>query len=155
PWIAEGTALSPPQDEARELSLDALRRFLLAPADQFLRHRLGLRLVEPEQAGEDIEPLLAPGRGLARNRLQHAVFGALLAGEDRGGRQARLRARGMLPSGPLGRRALAEVVAEVQPYAARFADWRGDASAPADPLRLEVEIDGLRLHGRIGGIWPE
>src|SRR5690606_19610191 len=69
PWIAAGTALPPPEDEARELSLDALRRFLLAPAEQFLRHRLGLRLVEPEQAGEDIEPLLAPGRGLARNRL--------------------------------------------------------------------------------------
>ncbi|WP_140909627.1 exodeoxyribonuclease V subunit gamma [Cognatiluteimonas lumbrici] len=155
PWIAAGTSLPAPEDEANELSLDVLRRFLLAPAEQFLRHRLGLRLVEPEEAGEDIEPLAAPGRGLARNRLQHAVFEALLAGEDRDAMQARLRARGMLPSGPLGSRALAEVLGEVQPYASRFADWRGAATAPADPLRLDVEIDGLRLHGRIGGVWPQ
>src|SRR5690606_14955502 len=103
PWIAAGASLPAPEDEANELSLDALRRFLLAPADQFLRHRLGLRLVEPEEAGEDIEPLAAPGRGLARNRLQHAVFEALLAGEDRDAMPARLRARRLLPSGPAGR----------------------------------------------------
>jgi exodeoxyribonuclease V gamma subunit len=41
----------------------------------------------------------------------------------------------------------------VAPYAERFARWRGDA-APSDPLPLEAHIDGLRVHGRLGGAWP-
>src|SRR5690606_5576560 len=149
PWMPADAPLAPQEELENELSLDALRRFLLAPAEQFLRQRLGLRLPEVEQAGEDIEPLRAPGRGLERHQLQHAVFDALLAGEaDHDALHARLRARGLLPSGPLGRRALDDMLAEVQPYATRFVDWRG-AATPADPLRVEVDIDGLRLHGRI------
>jgi len=101
-------------------SLDALRRFLVAPSEQFLRQRLGLRLPEVERADDDIEPLDAPSRGLERHRLQHAVFDALLAGEAEDAMHARLRAQGLLPSGALGRRALADLLAEVQPYAARF-----------------------------------
>jgi exodeoxyribonuclease V gamma subunit len=64
-----------------------------------------------------------------------------------------LRARGLLPSGPLGRRALAEVLGEVRPYARHFAQWRGDAQAQSIPV--EVEIDGLRLHGRIADVFPQ
>jgi exodeoxyribonuclease V gamma subunit len=64
-----------------------------------------------------------------------------------------LRARGLLPSGPLGRRALAEVLGEVRPYAQQFAQWRGDAQPQSLPL--EVEIDGLRLHGRLADAWPQ
>src|SRR5690606_27795691 len=154
PWMRADAPLAPQEALENELSLDALRRFLPAPAEQFLRQRLGLRLPEVEQAGEDIEPLRAPGRGLERHQLQHAVFDALLAGEaDHDALHARLRARGLLPSGPLGRRALDDMLAEVQPYATRFVDWRG-AATPADPLRVEVDIDGLRLHGRIDGVWP-
>ena len=47
---------------------------------------------------------------------------------------------------------LADVLQEVQPYAHRFAEWRGDAQPQTIPL--EVEIDGLRLHGRIADAWP-
>jgi exodeoxyribonuclease V gamma subunit len=84
--------------------------------------------------------------------LQRAVFEQLLAGTGADAMQARLRARGLLPSGALGRRALAEVVRAVQPYAQGFTRWRGDA--PAQSIPLEVEIDGLRLHGRIADAWP-
>jgi exodeoxyribonuclease V gamma subunit len=130
-----------------------LRRFLLSPAEQFLRQRMGLRLPEIEKAGEDIEPLRAPGGGLERHRLQHAVFDALLAGERREAMLERLRAQALLPSGALGARALSDVLDEVAPYAEHFARWRGDAT-PADPLALETVIDGVRLHGRIGAVWP-
>jgi exodeoxyribonuclease V gamma subunit len=153
PWMDVAAALAPPPEIETELSIDALRRFLMAPAEQFLRQRLGLRLAELESVGEDIEPLQAPGRGLERSQLQRAVFEALLAGARAEEMQASLRARGLLPSGPLGRRALADVLQEVQPYAQRFAEWRGDAQAQALPL--EVEFDGLRLHGRIAEAWPQ
>lgn len=153
PWLQHGSALPVPDDAESELSLDALKRFLLAPAEQFLRQRMGVRLPELEQVGEDIELLRAPGPGLERHRLQHAVFDALLAGEREDAMLSRLRAQGLLPSGALGARALAEMLGEVEPYAERFRAWRVDAT-PAEPLRIETTIDGLRLHGRLGGAWP-
>ena len=152
PWMAATDVLAPPVEPERELPLDVLRRFLQAPAERFLRDRLGLRLPETDAADEDIEPLQAPGRGLERGALQRAVFDALLEGRDAATLHATLRARGMLPSGPLGERALAQVVHEVQPYADAFARWRGDAQA--ESLALEVEVDGLRLHGRLDDVHP-
>ena len=110
-------ALAPPVEAETELSLDVLRRFLMAPAEQFLRQRLGLRLPEVEAAAEDIEPLQAPGAGLERIALQRAVFDGLLAGHDADALQPTLRARGLLPSGPLGERVLKQVMQEVAPYA--------------------------------------
>ncbi|WP_166211492.1 exodeoxyribonuclease V subunit gamma [Cognatiluteimonas telluris] len=153
PWMRAGTSLPPPVEAETELSLESLRRFLLAPAEQFLRQRLGLRLPEVEAAGEDIEPLRAPGGGLERHRLQHAVFDALLAGERRDALLERLGAQALLPSGALGARALSDVLDEVAPYAEHFARWRGDTTA-LEPLPLEASIDGVRLHARLGGVWP-
>ncbi len=153
PWIDAASVLAPPDAAERELPLDALRRFLLDPAGQFLRRRLDLRLPDLEQADEDIEPLRAPQRGLQRSLLQRAAFDALLQGRDEAAMRTLLRARGLLPSGPPGARALAQVVDEVRPYAARYADWRGDAEPSSLPV--EVEIDGLRLHGRLLDVWSQ
>lgn len=153
PWMPPGKPLPPPAEAEQALSLDDLRRFLLSPAEQFLRQRMALRLPEIEHAGEDIEPLRAPGAGLARNRLQHAVFDALLAGERREAMLERLRAQAWLPSGALGARALADILDEVAPYADLFARWRGSAT-PAEPLPVEAHVDGVRLHGRLGSRWP-
>lgn len=153
PWIEPAHALDAIAEPVRELSLDALRRFLLDPSGQFLRQRLDLRLPETEEIGEDIEPLGAPARGLARNQLQRAVFDGLLAGDASEVTQSRLRARGLLPSGAAGRLALEQVMAEVAPYAQAFSHWRGEAMP--DSLLAEVEIDGVRLHGRIGEAFPQ
>ena len=150
PWMARAQSLAPAGDVDAELPLDALRRFLLAPAEQFLRQRLGLRLVETEEANEDIEPLQLPAGGLQRMQLQRAVFDALLDGRDAAAMRPALRARGLLPSGPLGQRALERVLHEVSPYAGAYCEWRG-AGAPTSRL-LEVVVDGLRVHGRIDGL---
>src|SRR5690606_25925663 len=130
------------------LTLDELRRFLQAPAEVFLRQRLGLRLAEVEQIDEDVEPLLAPGRGIARQLLQQAVFDAVLRGDDDATTHALLRARGLLPSGPLGRRVLEQMREQVDPYALAFGGWRGDATPESH--RLEVPLEGVTLQGRIG-----
>ena len=150
PWMARAQSLAPAGDVDAELPLDALRRFLLAPAEQFLRQRLGLRLEETEEANEDIEPLQLPAGGLQRMQLQRAVFDALLDGRDAAAMRPALRARGLLPSGPLGQRALERVLHEVSPYAGAYCEWRG-AGAPTSRL-LEVVVDGVRVHGRIDGL---
>ena len=154
PWMAPAAGPLPaPAEAGSELSLDALRGFLLDPAAQFLRQRLHLRLPGLEELGEDLEPLQAPGRGLERMQLQQAVFEALLRGDGQAVMQASLRARGLLPSGPPGRLALAGALEEVAPYAEAYAAWRGDAVATTLPL--EVEVDGVRLHGHIGEVLPQ
>jgi exodeoxyribonuclease V gamma subunit len=153
PWLDAASTLASPLEAETELSLDALRRFLQAPTEQFLRQRLGLRLPELDAVGEDIEPLQAPGRGLERMALQRAVFDGLLDGRDAAAMQPALRARGLLPSGPLGARALAQVIHEVTPYAQAFAQWRGDGEPSS--LAVDVDIDGVGLHGRLGDVWPQ
>ncbi|KAF1712300.1 exodeoxyribonuclease V subunit gamma [Pseudoxanthomonas kalamensis DSM 18571] len=151
PWFAGG-AMPAADEQAPSLSIDALRRFLVAPAAQFLRQRLGLRLDEIGDAGEDVEPLLMPGRGRARSEVQAAVFQAVLRGDGDAATYAVLRARGLLPSGPLGRRTLAALRAETPPYARAFADWRRDA-AP-ERRRIEIDLDGLTLHGTLADLHP-
>jgi len=153
PWMPAGQTLPPPSEPEHAVSLETLRRFLLAPAEQFLRQRLGLRLPDVDVAGEDIEPLQAPRRGLGRTTLQRAVYEGLLAGMDSAAMHPLLRARGLLPSGPLGQRALQQVMGEVAAHASSFAAWRGDAVMDTAQL-LEIDIDGLRLHGRLTDAWP-
>ena len=154
PWMAPAAGPLPvPVEATSELSLEALRGFLLDPAAQFLRQRLHLRLPRLEGLGEDLEPLQAPERGLERMQLQQAVFDARLRGHGEAAMQASLRARGLLPSGPPGRRALAAVMAEVAPYVEAYTAWRGDAVATTLPL--EVVVDGVRLHGHIGQVFPQ
>ncbi len=150
PWF-EGAALDPVEAEA-DLSIEALRRFLLNPS-KALMQRLGVRAPQVEARDEDVEPLAGPAHGLERSRLQQAVFDALLRGGDEAGIHAALRARGLLPSGAPGRRVLAAQRRQLEPWLEAFAAWRGDASPGTIPA--ETVIDGVRLHGRIEGVYPQ
>ncbi len=150
-WFEQ--ALAPLEQEGTpELSLDALRRFLVDPAGQFLSQRLGLRLPDDLTTADDLEPLVLAGRGLEQRLLQHAVIEATLQGDDTP-LYARLRARALLPSGALGERQFQALQEQTRPYALALAQWRGDSDA--DSHRYEVEIDGVRLHGRVDDIHPQ
>jgi exodeoxyribonuclease V gamma subunit len=133
------------------LSLGELSAFLRDPPAAFLRQRLALRLPQAGDAIDDCEPLAAPQRGLPLQQLQQAVFDACVQGDD-ASLHARLRARALLPSGPLGARTLATLRAQLQPYAEAFTRWRGDADAAATRT-FELDLDGVRLHGRLGGVY--
>ena len=150
PWF-EGEPLADAEAQP-ELPISALRRFLLQPAESLLE-RMGLHLVEIEAQGDDVEPLAGPGSGLERHQLQRALFDELLQGRDDAAIHASLRARGLLPSGAAGRRVLADQREALAPWLDAFAGWRDDAQPE---LRLaEVEIDGVRIHGRIQDVYPQ
>jgi len=151
PWFPGDALLESPAETAASLSLGALRKFLLNPARELARH-MRLQLPEVEERGQDVEPLARPGQPLERSRLQRAVFEAMLRGEDSARAFATLRARALLPSGAPGRSVLARQCQELEPWREAFAAWRGNAVPQS--LLLETRIDGVRLHGRIEGVYP-
>ncbi|MDQ3287022.1 MAG: exodeoxyribonuclease V subunit gamma [Pseudomonadota bacterium] len=142
-WITDPLEAAPVEES---LTLAQLRGFLRDPADAFLRQRLAMRLPEAADAIDDGDPLAPPPRGLQRWQMQQAVFEACVMGQH-DSLHARLRARALLPSGPLGERVLAGLLSEVQPYAENFVQWRGDEQVRPEPF--ELEIDGVHLHGSI------
>ncbi|HHW4679494.1 MAG TPA: exodeoxyribonuclease V subunit gamma, partial [Xylella sp.] len=150
PWSHRRLSALPDPEPA--LSLDMLRCFFSAPAEQFLQQRLGLRLPEPLQMAEECEPLWLSSHGLERHRLDALIFAYLLDGTE-SSLYPRLRARALLPSGPLGERQLCERIEHLRPYVQAFAQWRG--TAPPQSQWLEVMIDGVRVHGRIQDVYPQ
>ncbi|MBD9480584.1 exodeoxyribonuclease V subunit gamma [Pseudoxanthomonas sp. PXM02] len=159
PWAE--ASLSLPTEDEHDLPLDALRRFLLDPAQAFLTQRLGLRLPESIEQTEDTEPLTGPARGRDRAQVRREAFDWLLdATHTKDARMpaalyAHLRARGQLPTGPLGEAAAEQVLVEVEPYAAVFADWLGQATREdPDAASRGVVVDGARVHGRIADVYP-
>jgi exodeoxyribonuclease V gamma subunit len=150
-WLLEPLETTEP---VQSLALSELRNFLRDPADAFLRNRLGIRLPEPGDADDDLDPLATPGSGLQRWQLQQAVLEACVQGAtDDAELHANLRARALLPSGPLGERQLKMLRAQVQPYADAFVHWRG--SRTADSEAFELDLAGVRLHGRIHEIYGD
>jgi exodeoxyribonuclease V gamma subunit len=150
PWF-DGSAPPPPTPQDTAFPLHNLRRFLLSPAAHYLGQSLALRLPDEVELADDREPLSVAGGGLDRQCLQQAVFHALLEDPDRDPYPS-LRARGLLPSGPLGQRQLQALQQEMAPYADAFAGWRGDAVADA-PL-LAVDVDGVQLQARLEAVYP-
>lgn len=151
PWFGQPLPVSDSLPGDTELSLDALRRFLTDPASQFLAQRLGLRLPDDLGEADDVEPLVMAARGSNTLLLQQAVIQATLE-EDDAPLYPRLRARALLPSGALGERQFAVLQAQTRPYALALAQWQ--AGTPTDSRRYEVDIDGVRLHGRVEGVHP-
>lgn len=153
-WITEPL---PVQAAVETLSLTELRAFLRDPSSAFLRQRLALRLPEEADLVDDIEPLVLPGRGLQRSLVQQAVFDALVCGQRDGDPRgiddlhASLRARALLPSGPLGRRQLERLLGEVRPYADAFGHW---CDGDPEQRTFELDLGELHLHGRVDQLFP-
>ncbi len=147
PWV--GAPLPPPEPASREVALTELAAFLRSPPDAFLRQRLQLRLPDAGAPLIDVEPLVLEHR--AADRLREAVFDAQVTGRTHQ-LARRLRAQGLLPAGVYGQRVLDEVVDEVRPFADLFTGWRGDAGA--DDVGVDLELDALRLHGRLREVHP-
>ncbi len=134
------------------LSLDELRRFLIDPAGQFLALSLGLRLPGDVEETDDIEPLVLDDRSPAARSVQLAVVQATLT-EDDAPLYPRLRARALLPSGALGERGFDALQAQTRPYADALRAWL--RAEPLQSRRYDVQIDGVRLHGRVRDRHPD
>ncbi|ALN89081.1 exodeoxyribonuclease V subunit gamma [Lysobacter gummosus] len=157
PWLDDPLPPDPPPADAGGhdgvIDYRDLRSFLRDPPSAFLRQRLGLKLPDEIDSADDVEPLVLPGPGLFRQQLQRAVFDDLLAGDgaiDRDRLQAALRARALLPSGPLGRRQLDALLGQVRPFADAFARWR---SGEAQALAFDLDLGEAQLRGRLDDVY--
>ncbi|HET8819513.1 MAG TPA: exodeoxyribonuclease V subunit gamma [Xanthomonadaceae bacterium] len=132
------------------LTINELQRFLLDPVGAFLQVRLGMRLPDAPEWADDVEPLLVPGGGLERHRVQQAALEAAKAG-DTAALESTLRAQGLLASGPLPAAQLDGMVRDAQAYAGLFEAWR--AGRTETTLAIDFELDGMRIQGRLPGVF--
>lgn len=142
----------PALERPAAISLPELRRFFTQPAQSWLSQRLGIRLPDPPQAMEDIEPLDLAGPGLERHQLQQLLLQAALS-DDSQQLYERLLARGKVPSGAFGRGQLQQLVRDVLPYAQLW--QQGVDAAALHSVACTVQIAGITLHGRVGDVLDE
>ncbi len=139
-----------PADETVDLA--ALVRFVEHPIREFLRARLGLALRDigdelPDGIPVDLDPW---GRWSVGDRMLRAVR----RGVDRGRWVAGERARGMLPPGELGLRALEAVAPSVDEIAIEARALQGARQPRA--VAVDVRMDtGRRLVGTVPEVFDE
>ncbi|MDT0634893.1 exodeoxyribonuclease V subunit gamma [Spectribacter hydrogenoxidans] len=153
PGFVDGGRAEAPDTEVIELS--QLRAFFDHPARAFLRGRLQLDLESREEAASDDEPLHLDG--LSRWQVRDK----LLEQAQRHGQASvptepdRLwRARGLLPPPPLDAAPFADQAEQVNALLPIWRDWTRDGQPPGW-VDIDLTIDGQRLMGRVGGLWPD
>jgi exodeoxyribonuclease V gamma subunit len=139
----------PPLD-GPTVQLRSLVRFLEHPVKAFLRERLGLYAGDaPDQLCDCLPLELGP---LDRWALGDRLLTARLAGADLEGAVAAEIGRGLLPPGPLGQAALAEVTAIVGALVAGVDDLPC-AKARSVPVEVNVVLpDGRSVVGTVPGV---
>ena len=151
PFLPASLALPVESDPDGALSLDELAGFWARPVRWLLRHRLGLRLADDAVTLADREPQEVGG--LERWQVTRDLTDAVDAGVSLEAGGEVLLARGGLPLGAPGRRFIDERCAVVS--AALALEATVQTGAQAEPVALEVEVDGALLVGRVQRVWVE
>lgn len=145
PFVAR---LPEPDDDWRVIEPSQLLQCFRHPARFLLEQRLGLRLADADEAIAGDEPFTLEGpakRGLRQLALQ-AVERCWSEEQER--RIA--RAAGWLPPGELGHALWGKMRGPVRAFAPRLFEAR-PLEAP-QPLLVDVELAGVRVHGWLDGV---
>lgn len=132
-----------PPDDVAALELTALQRFLVHPADYFLRERAALTL-----RGDEAMPVELPLEldGLGRWHVGQRILDLLQEGHDL---ETICRAewlRGDLPPGELGRGVLDSAAASAHAIAQAAG---GFLAQERDFIGVDVNVEGVRVTGRV------
>jgi len=138
-----------PPIEGTTVQLASLVRFLEHPVKAFLRERLAFYADDFVEQPSDALPIeLGP---LERWALGDRLLETRLAGASSERALAAEKGRGLLPPGPLGEAALAEVEAVVEALVAVF-DGLPSAKTPAASIEVNITLPGgLSLVGTVPG----
>jgi len=146
PFLSHPLPAEPPE----ELSLDDLSRFLQSPAAWLLQRRLGIRGAFAADALDEREPIQLDALQsylAAQSMLAHAAGGG--TPDDY---TEVLHARGVLPHGSPGRCVARDIVDRVSPLSSALQHHQAGEPLPA--LDVSLHLEGVRLTGRLGELWP-
>jgi exodeoxyribonuclease V gamma subunit len=132
------------------VDLDELSRFFAAPLRGLLHARLSLSLGDDAIDLDDREPITVDG--LARFALGSDIAAASLEGRDVPSMMPLARAAGRLPLGTPGERAFDDIAQEAIAFAERVRPRLEGGRRP--PLRVDVELDGIRVTGLLRDLYP-
>ncbi|MCB0216395.1 MAG: exodeoxyribonuclease V subunit gamma [Chloroflexi bacterium] len=137
---------------AEAVRLEALARFLEAPARRVLRDRLGIDLPERDAPMAEREPMVLGG--LERYRVGESILAALRAGADPAEALAIAVAEGRLPLGTPGRLALQPLEDAARRLLALAAPLCQGGPARSAPIQLDFPAPDVGLVGRLDQLWP-
>ncbi|MBD9413339.1 exodeoxyribonuclease V subunit gamma [Pseudomonas sp. PDM16] len=118
------------------------------PARFLLEQRLGLRLADADEAIAADEPFALEGP--ARRGLRQLALQAVERGWSEEQERRIARAAGWLPPGELGHALWGKQRGPVRAFAPRLFEARPE-EAP-QPLLVDIELAGVRLHGWLDGV---
>lgn len=146
-------ALLPAAPPERELLLQELRSFAVAPVRSLLAQRLRVSDPWEDEAPDDVVPLELGGLG--EWGIGTRALDALQRGHAIEDIVAAERGRGTLPPDPIATRALTKVGPRAVELHERAREWLEDATGPVAPEAVEVDAllpDGRRVLGSVSGL---
>ena len=137
---------------AGPVQLEALARFLEAPARRVLRDRLGIDLPERAEPMAEREPMVLGA--LERHRVGESILAALRAGAEPEEALAIAVAEGRLPLGTPGRLALQPLKDAAARLIALSTPLCQGGPARSEPFQIDFPNPGLSLAGALDQLWP-
>ena len=133
------------QDELTELSVEQLSYFLVAPAEYFLRHSIGMYLRNEDPPPEECEPFELGN--LQKYIIKDRLLRIALNFDNEADLLSVARAEGGLPPGSLGELWFNEAKGEVADFVSQ---WGQEITGKnQESLVIDVEFEGLHLHGEL------
>ncbi len=151
PPLFVSAALSPPEEELKNVNIIQLGRFFVNPARFLLEKRFGIVIDDKSSLLEETEPFgLA---GLEKYALDQSVLEAGMADRELSELFPALKASGILPHGVPGECAFEAMTREVAAFARRMGPClRG---GELEPLNIDLHLSGFSITGRLPFIYPE
>jgi len=145
--VFAGEPLEAPDAALTQVSLPGLVSFFKNPARAFLQDRLGVYLQSRDDEVDDDEAFAPDALTVYAERQR--ILERRLAGVSADECYRLLRAEGRLPVGGFGRQVFDRYLDDAERMAAQLQRW---LAAPACETEVDLELDGFRLKGRVGGV---
>ena len=142
--------LPEPAEEWKIVDLDQFCRFFGNPARYLLNKRLGIYLDDETGILDENEPFDLSG--LDRYQLEQDLVNRVLEKRDLRDYFSAAKASGQLPHGAPGEWLYARTCAQVDSFARTLLPYL--EKSPLESFEVDLTLDGLRLQGRIGNIFP-
>ncbi|MGM0427487.1 MAG: exodeoxyribonuclease V subunit gamma [Thermodesulfobacteriota bacterium] len=148
PFITTG--LSSPEADFQRISVNDLDAFFANPAKYLLRKRLDIQLEEENAPLEASEPFELTG--LEHYHMAQDLLSKRLEGHDLNALFECRKACGQLPHGEVGKHTFDTLCQKLERFAQETQPYLAE---PLDTLDIDLEIQGVRLTGRLHDLYPD